>query len=55
MAMVTVFGGSGFLGRRIVETLAGRGDSVRLVTRHPEQGPAKEAAARLGPGTVQPV
>jgi uncharacterized protein YbjT (DUF2867 family) len=55
MATVTVFGGSGFLGRRIVETLAARGDTVRLVTRHPEQGPASEAAARLGPGTVQPV
>ena len=55
MATVTVFGGSGFLGRRIVETLAGRGDAVRLVTRHPERGQAREAAGRLGPGTVHPV
>lgn len=34
-AMVTVFGGSGFLGRRIVERLLARGHIVRAASRHP--------------------
>lgn len=33
--LVTVFGGSGFLGRAIVHRLAGRGWSVRVAVRHP--------------------
>lgn len=36
-ASVTVFGGSGFLGRRIVERLAGAGYDVRVGVRHPER------------------
>ena len=45
--MVTVFGGTGFLGRRIVRHLAGKGLSVRSVSRHPERvspsdGPAPQ-------------
>ena len=36
-ASVTVFGGSGFLGRRIVERLAGEGYHVRVGVRHPER------------------
>jgi NADH dehydrogenase len=39
---VTVFGGSGFLGRRIALRLAGDGAEVRVAVRHPER------AARLG-------
>jgi uncharacterized protein YbjT (DUF2867 family) len=33
--IVTVFGGTGFLGRRIVRHLAGQGFSARIVSRHP--------------------
>lgn len=33
--LVTVFGGSGFLGRAIVHRLAGQGWSVRVAVRHP--------------------
>lgn len=36
---VTVFGGTGFLGRRIVEHLAGNGASVRVAVRHPKHAP----------------
>jgi NADH dehydrogenase len=34
---VTVFGGTGFLGRRIVRHLLDRGFVVRVATRHPER------------------
>ena len=43
---ITVFGGSGFLGRRIVLRLAGDGAEVRLAVRHPER-----AAFLSGAGT----
>jgi uncharacterized protein YbjT (DUF2867 family) len=33
---VTVFGGTGFLGRRIVRHLRDRGFSVRIASRHPD-------------------
>ena len=35
--LVTVFGGTGFLGRRIVRHLLGRGFAVRVAVRHPER------------------
>jgi len=35
---VTVFGGTGFLGRRIVRHLRSRGFSVRIASRHPDRG-----------------
>ena len=35
---ITVFGGTGFLGRRIVPHLLSRGFSVRIASRHPDQG-----------------
>lgn len=38
MATITVFGGTGFLGRRIVRRLAEDGAMVRVAVRHPEQG-----------------
>ena len=43
MTLITVFGGTGFLGRRIVERLTGDGVSLRVAVRHPEQAdtPAK--------------
>jgi uncharacterized protein YbjT (DUF2867 family) len=36
--LVTVFGGTGFLGRRIVRHLRNREYSVRIASRHPERG-----------------
>jgi len=36
--IVTVFGGTGFLGRRIVRQLRTQGFRVRVVSRHPERG-----------------
>ncbi len=35
--LVTVFGGTGFLGRRVVRHLLGRGFGVRVAARHPER------------------
>jgi uncharacterized protein YbjT (DUF2867 family) len=35
---VAVFGGTGFLGRRVVRHLRKRGYSVRIVSRHPDRG-----------------
>jgi uncharacterized protein YbjT (DUF2867 family) len=35
---VTVFGGTGFLGRSIVRHLRSRGFSVRIASRHPDRG-----------------
>lgn len=35
--LVTVFGGSGFIGRYIVEQLAARGDRVRVAVRRPNE------------------
>lgn len=35
--VVTVFGGSGFVGRHVVRKLTGLGATVRVPTRHPEQ------------------
>jgi NADH dehydrogenase len=39
---ITVFGGTGFLGRRIVERLAGDGVKVRVVARNPDRASAIE-------------
>jgi uncharacterized protein YbjT (DUF2867 family) len=36
--IVTVFGGTGFLGRRVVRQLRKRGFSVRIASRHPDLG-----------------
>lgn len=41
--IVTVFGGTGFLGRRIVRSLRDTGAVVRVASRHPER-----AAAQFG-------
>jgi nucleoside-diphosphate-sugar epimerase len=35
---VTVFGGTGFLGRRIVRHLRAHGFPVRIASRHPDRG-----------------
>jgi uncharacterized protein YbjT (DUF2867 family) len=47
---VTVFGGSGFLGREIVKRLAGDGAAVRVAVRHPER-----ASFLAEPGTAGPI
>jgi uncharacterized protein YbjT (DUF2867 family) len=50
---VTVFGGSGFLGRRIVRRLAADGTEVRVAVRRPERA---EFLARCGrAGQIRPV
>jgi uncharacterized protein YbjT (DUF2867 family) len=36
--VITVFGGTGFLGRRIVRHLIARGRCVRIASRHPQEG-----------------
>ena len=36
MATVVVFGGAGFLGRRLVSRLATQGMTVRVAVRHPD-------------------
>jgi len=36
--IVTVFGGTGFLGRRVVRQLRARGFPVRIASRHPQRG-----------------
>ena len=37
MTTVTVFGGTGFLGRRLIRRLATEGATVRVAVRHPER------------------
>ena len=45
--VVTVFGGTGFLGRRIVQALLARGPTVRVAARHPDRAAFPEASDRL--------
>ena len=45
---VTVFGGSGFLGRQIVKSLAAEGVSIRVAVRHPERAFFLERMGRDG-------
>ncbi len=45
---VTVFGGSGFLGRQIVKRLAAEGASIRVAVRHPERASFLERVGRDG-------
>ncbi|MFQ6019112.1 MAG: complex I NDUFA9 subunit family protein, partial [Kiloniellaceae bacterium] len=45
---VTVFGGSGFLGRHIVQCLAAEGTDVRVAVRHPERAAFLERFGRDG-------
>ena len=50
---VTVFGGTGFLGWRIVEALARRGWRVRLAARHPERSRAAIGEVHRMPADVR--
>jgi uncharacterized protein YbjT (DUF2867 family) len=45
---ITVFGGSGFLGRQIVKRLAADGARVRVAVRHPERASFLERGGRAG-------
>ncbi|ANY82123.1 hypothetical protein BB934_27570 (plasmid) [Microvirga ossetica] len=47
MTQVTVFGGSGFIGRHLVEHLARAGASVRVATRHPSPTGEPPRLARI--------
>lgn len=42
---VTVFGGTGFVGSRIVQQLSAEGKQVRVAVRHPKIGTQKDAGA----------
>ena len=46
--LVTVFGGSGYLGNYVVQGLLERGARVRLASRNPEKGYALKPLANLG-------
>jgi uncharacterized protein YbjT (DUF2867 family) len=46
MTTITVFGGTGFLGRRLVLRLAAEGTSIRVAVRHPD--PARSALRPAG-------
>ena len=45
---VTVFGGSGFLGRRIIQRLADEGADVRVAVRHPGRVSSRRTAGKAG-------
>ena len=45
---VTIFGGSGFLGRQIVKYLAAEGTNVRVAVRHPERASFLKGMGRNG-------
>jgi uncharacterized protein YbjT (DUF2867 family) len=46
--VVTVLGGTGFLGRRVVRHLLDHGFKVRVTTRHPERGPPLSGPDGMG-------
>lgn len=46
--LVTVFGGSGYLGNYVAQSLLERGARVRLASRNPEKGHALKPLANLG-------
>jgi farnesol dehydrogenase len=46
--MLLVTGGTGFLGTRLVERLAARGDALRLLVRDPDRAPGVEAEVVVG-------
>src|SRR5471032_3475011 len=46
--LVTVFGGSGFLGRNVVRALAKRGYRIRVAVRRPELAGHLQPLGRVG-------
>ena len=52
MTTVSVFGGTGFLGRRLVQRLAAEGATVRVAVRPPDRAPSALRAADMERVTV---
>ena len=52
MTTVTVFGGSGFLGRRLVRRLAAEGATMRVAVRHPDRARSALRASGVDGVTV---
>jgi NADH dehydrogenase len=52
MTTVVVFGGTGFLGRRLVRRLAAEGATVRVAVRHADRARSALSAAGLNQVTV---
>ena len=52
MTTISVFGGTGFLGRRLVRRLATEGTAVRVAVRHPDLARSALRAAGLDRVTV---
>jgi uncharacterized protein YbjT (DUF2867 family) len=50
--LICVFGGTGFLGRRVVRRLRDHGHTVRIASRHPERARSPIADDRLRPVRV---
>ena len=46
--LVTVFGGSGYIGNYVVQSLLRRGARLRIASRHPEQSHSLKPLANLG-------
>ena len=53
MTTVSVFGGTGFLGRRIVRRLAAEGAKLRIAVRSPDRARSVLRAADLDHVTVK--
>ena len=53
MTLITVFGGTGFLGRRTVERLTREGATLRVAVRHPDR--VETLAKSSGRGRTIPV
>jgi uncharacterized protein YbjT (DUF2867 family) len=53
MTLITVFGGTGFLGRRIVERLTREGATLRVAVRHPDR--VDTLATSIGTGRTIPI
>jgi NADH dehydrogenase len=53
--LVTVFGGSGFLGRHVVRALANRGYRIRVAVRRPELTGYLQPLGRVGQIQPHPV
>src|SRR4029077_10705407 len=49
----TVFGGTGFLGRRVVRRLLEAGFAVRIAARHPERGRSLSADGEPGFASIR--
>ena len=48
MEVVTVFGGSGFLGRYVVRQLAARGLFIRVIVRNPNEALFLKVYGKVG-------